>query len=249
MASTTSLTHTAPSPQPPPSVMRISRRQAEKQLARAEEEERKRREEQQLATAASSSRSSSRTSRKAAPAAAEKKPQPPRASKSSRFRGVSWHRGNRNWNCQIQVNGKRESIGSFDDEVEAARAYDTFAATRGFPPRNFPDVEVNAAPARKAAVKRGVSAPQKSSQYRGVRRDPRWNKWQARIRVGGKTKHIGSYTEEVDAARAYDEFVISNKLNKPLNFATAGHVVHNAFSSKYAGVSWVKSGRGKKWYV
>ena len=43
---------------------------------------------------------------------------------SSRFWGVSWHQQNNKWQAQYQdVDGKTRSLGTFDDEEEAARAY------------------------------------------------------------------------------------------------------------------------------
>jgi hypothetical protein len=42
--------------------------------------------------------------------------------------------------------------------------------------------------------------------------------WRARIRIDGKTKHIGVFGSEVDAAIAYDKKVIELGLNYPLNF-------------------------------
>ena len=56
----------------------------------------------------------------------------PRVStKSSKFRGVTWDKSHNQWHAQIKVAGKLESLGYFDDENEAARAYDTRAAALG----------------------------------------------------------------------------------------------------------------------
>jgi hypothetical protein len=43
-----------------------------------------------------------------------------------------------------------------------------------------------------------------SSMYRGVTWDKIWRKWKARIQNGGKSKLLGAFLIEEDAARAYD---------------------------------------------
>jgi hypothetical protein len=58
----------------------------------------------------------------------------PRVStKSSKYRGVSWRKDKSQWQAKIKVAGKDENLGFFDDEAEAARAYDTRAAELGRP--------------------------------------------------------------------------------------------------------------------
>ena len=48
-----------------------------------------------------------------------------------------------------------------------------------------------------------------SSKYKGVTFNTYLNKWQAKISPHGKTKHLGYYADEVDAAKAYDSAAIS----------------------------------------
>jgi hypothetical protein len=46
---------------------------------------------------------------------------------SSKYRGVCRHKATRKWAAKISVDMKRIHLGVFEDEVEAARAYDTAA--------------------------------------------------------------------------------------------------------------------------
>lgn len=49
---------------------------------------------------------------------------------SSKFKGVSWHRGSRKWRAVIGFKGKLISLGLFHSEQDAARAYDRAAVER-----------------------------------------------------------------------------------------------------------------------
>ena len=61
---------------------------------------------------------------------------------SSRFKGVSFHRSSGKWIASICCGGKWMYLGSFDDEIEAAKAYDRKARELfgEFAYLNFPDV-------------------------------------------------------------------------------------------------------------
>ncbi len=45
----------------------------------------------------------------------------------SKYKGVIWHKHTKKWNVQICYNGKRKTIGYFNDEIEAAKSYDKAA--------------------------------------------------------------------------------------------------------------------------
>jgi len=42
-------------------------------------------------------------------------------------------------------------------------------------------------------------------------------KWQSRIRANGNLKRLGCFRKEMDAAKAYNEYIIENNLSNPLN--------------------------------
>ena len=59
---------------------------------------------------------------------------------SSRYKGVGWHKKRRAWEAQMCINGKSKFLGYFDDEKDAALAYDekAFEAWGEFARLNFP---------------------------------------------------------------------------------------------------------------
>ncbi len=53
----------------------------------------------------------------------------PQQGRSSRYKGVSWQASRGKWYAQIRIDGRSKNLGRFDEEEDAARAYDK--AVRG----------------------------------------------------------------------------------------------------------------------
>ena len=143
--------------------------------------------------------------------------------RSSQYNGVSWQKATRKWQAHIAVGGKAKGLGLFHNEEEAARAYDAEARlhlTRhhllNFPVTAEEQSAVAATNAAKttdeaviqaneALVERRRAAGERSSQYNGVTWQKAARRWVAQITVRGQSnKGLGTFYNEVEAARAFD---------------------------------------------
>lgn len=64
----------------------------------------------------------------------------PEKGSSSKYKGVHWNKKNEKWRSSIRINGKSKYLGSFYDEIEAAKKYDEYAKIyhKEFAYLNFP---------------------------------------------------------------------------------------------------------------
>ena len=118
----------------------------------------------------------------------------------SGYKGVSVY--DNRFYVRIMVEGKNTYYGRYSDERTAARIYDYAARIHygEFAYINLPE-ELLTQHEFNMLVKRNIP----SSQYRGVSWSTSKQRWIACIQVDGRFKSIGRYTDEVTAARQYNE--------------------------------------------
>jgi hypothetical protein len=135
---------------------------------------------------------------------------------SSIYKGVHWSRLKNKWVAAVRCKDKRYNLGVFSVERDAALAYDV-VASHLFGKNallNLPDSE------SPFSVDELLKPKAYSSPYRGVRWVEPNHKWRVNLIVNGKLRHIGYYTDEIEAARAYDRAALEllghkAKLNFP----------------------------------
>mgnify|MGYP002876809037 CR=1 FL=1 len=139
---------------------------------------------------------------------------------SSRFWGVGWHQQTNKWQAQYQdADGKTRSLGTFDDEEEAARAYNKAIRDAGLEGRrktNAVDATGALVPRERTSKRRGaVVAPDPArapsattSKFWGVTWCKVKRRWLAGYKdADGKRRFVGYYDTQEAAARAYNAAV------------------------------------------
>ena len=138
---------------------------------------------------------------------------------SSRFWGVSWDREAKKWQAYYyDADGKKHTVGRFDDEEEAARARDQAVRDAGLEGQrrmNAVDATSTLVPRRAGECwqerdRSAVVAPDPSrdptatsSKFWGVTWNKRERRWQARHRdANGKRRFIGLFDTQEQAAHA-----------------------------------------------
>lgn len=121
---------------------------------------------------------------------------------SSRFKCVYWNNTSVRWVAHITINGSPKCLGRYRNEEDAARRanqafreyHGKFARYNDVSPM-FPDCNQK----KKC----------KTSEHRGVYFNKKRGLWVATISKNGRSKYLGSFTDEAEAAKKYIEASIS----------------------------------------
>lgn len=158
--------------------------------------------------------------------------------RSSHFKGVFSQHGSVCWTAQI---GDQPPlvIGSFNTELDAARAYVDMAQKQQIDTAEAEQL-IAAATANSSASQITDPAPSghRASKYRGVRTSG--TKWTAQIFYGGTNHHLGTFATEIEAAVVYDAAAVDNHgEGATLNFEQDPALLRNEidFIAKQPGVT------------
>lgn len=128
---------------------------------------------------------------------------------SSKYKGVSWSKRLSKWEVTITYNRKRNHLGFYKDEDEAAKIYNA-AALKFFGENAYQNIigeSNNAQETTVEVVNLNRSKGGKYTKYKGVTKNIKKDKYLARIKIDGKRKSLGYFDTDIEAAKAYDKKV------------------------------------------
>lgn len=145
---------------------------------------------------------------------------------TSVYRGVTNDPDRPGWTVRVGIDGWSYFLGRFPEEEQAARAADmAIRQYRPSDPTNFEKGSVEGEKARTVAeirrwarrlhAEEGLEGFSPSSEFRGVSWHSRKEKWVAQIEANCEEKYLGSYADEIEAAKAYDKAAL--RLHDPAN--------------------------------
>jgi hypothetical protein len=140
---------------------------------------------------------------------------------TSQYVGVSWNKSRNKWVVFIKIDNKNKNLGYFIDEYLAHLEYEKALKMYHEGDLSF------------------MKTKKYSSKYKGVSWHKTKNKWEVKIKVDGKQKYLGTFTDEYEAHLAYQ------KALKMYHEGDLSFMKPKEFSCKYKGVCWNK--QSNKW--
>eukprot|EP00984_Skeletonema_dohrnii_P011490 scaffold4593_cov74-Skeletonema_dohrnii-CCMP3373.AAC.3 len=146
---------------------------------------------------------------------------------ASKYRGVFFDKQRNKWLAQIYIDGMNRRIGYYDNEEEAAVDYaravfkykgpGALDKAREHRARDISSerksiiIDLTDVPPQLPIPKSAGRIKEEASKYKGVCFHKPMKKWLAQIIIEGKTRHIGSYVNEEEAAADYARAVFKYK--------------------------------------
>ncbi len=127
---------------------------------------------------------------------------------SSKYIGVSFIQSQELYRATIRFNKKGIILGHFKEEIHAAIAY------------NIKALELYKIEAKLNNIPNWKTidiTKKRTSTFHGVSFKQKPKKWETSVYFNGKHNYIGSYKSELEAANAYNEFIIKNNIDKKIN--------------------------------
>jgi hypothetical protein len=135
---------------------------------------------------------------------------------ASKYTGVCFHKQSNKWQASINLDGKQQFIGCYDNEMEAAVDYAraVFKYKGGVVhPRQMKSVviDLSGVPPQPPIPKSSGRVKEGASKYTGVSFVKHTKRWLAQINIEGNILRIGYYGDEEAAAVDYARAVFKYK--------------------------------------
>ena len=130
---------------------------------------------------------------------------------ASRYTGVHLDKASNKWHAKINIEGKSQYLGSYENEEEAAIDYARAVfkykggkdKAREKRKVSLPAIDLSDVPPQQPILKSADQVKEGSSRYAGVYFNKSRNIWTSTIRIDGNLRHIGYYKSEEQAAIDY----------------------------------------------
>ena len=141
---------------------------------------------------------------------------------ASKYMGVRFKKTTNKWQAMISIEGKQRSIGWYEKEEEEEAAIDYARALFKYKgqdaldkareqQKSLPAIDLSDVPPQVPILKSEGYIKEGASRYTGVSFNKQMKKWQAMISIEGKSRYIGLYENEEEAAIDYARAVFKYK--------------------------------------